>query len=75
VHEWPRWVTDGSVKRQARQAEARAAWRLAGDAWSRERGLGPGGWRELLPPEVRYAVSALGREHIRKGGLVPPWEA
>lgn len=49
-------------------------WRAAGEAWSRAHGLGHSGWRELLPGDVKYAVSSLGRAHIRRGGLVPPWE-
>lgn len=49
-------------------------WRKAGDAWSREHGLGHNGWHDLLDPEVRYAVSSLGRAHARHAGYRPPWE-
>ena len=50
------------------------AWRVAGEEWSRAHGLGPLGWKDLLPEAVRYATSSLGRWHIMKGGLRPPWE-
>jgi hypothetical protein len=53
---------------------ARQAWRAAGDAWSVQHGLGRGEWRALLPGDVKYAVSALGRAHRMHGGLVAPWE-
>ena len=56
------------------QCSPELEWRGAGEAWGREHGLGRGEWRALLAGEVKYAVSALGRAHIRHGGLVPPWE-
>jgi hypothetical protein len=49
-------------------------WAIAGTSWSIEHGHGHTGWKRLLPEDVRYALSALGRVHIRHGGLVPPWE-
>jgi hypothetical protein len=51
-----------------------AEWGAAGETWSKAHGLGHSGWKKLLAEDVRYAVSALGRAHIRHGGLVPPWE-
>ncbi len=50
------------------------AWRNAGEACSRAHGLGPLGWRELLPEPVQYATSSLGRAHIWNGGYRPPWD-
>lgn len=48
-------------------------WRRAGHDWSLAHGHGPNGWLQMLPIDVRYAVSALGRAHRRSGGLRPPW--
>jgi len=54
--------------------DASEAWRRAGEAWSTARGLGGNGWLKYLHPHVWYVVHALGRFHVSRGGLVPPWE-
>lgn len=54
--------------------QAVTAWRAAGDKWAAKRGMAPGAWRALLPADVLYAVSSLGRAHIRHGGLIAPWD-
>lgn len=38
--------------------EAQRAWVAAGQAWSTEHGLGPFGWRDLLPDGVAYWAKA-----------------
>ena len=53
---------------------ASAAWHRAGEAWSKARGLGGNGWLKYLHPHVWYCVHALGRHHVSRGGLIPPWE-
>ena len=52
---------------------ASAAWRRAGEEWSIARGLGGNGWLKFLHPHVWYVVHALGRYHVSRGGLIPPW--
>lgn len=50
-------------------------WRAAAETWSLEHLGNRTGWRDLLPNEVAYAVSSLGRAHARTGvGYRPPWE-
>ena len=54
--------------------DASAAWHRAGEAWAKARGLGGNGWLKYLPEHVWYCVHALGRHHVSRGGLIPPWE-
>ena len=53
--------------------DAAAAWRRAGESWATARGLGGNGWFKYLPDHVFYCVHALGRHHVSRGGLIPPW--
>ncbi len=53
--------------------DASEAWRRAGEAWAKARGLGGNGWFKYLPDHVFYCVHALGRHHVSRGGLIPPW--
>jgi len=53
---------------------ASAAWRRAGEKWSTARGLGGNGWLKYLHPHVEYVTHSLGRFHVSRGGLIPPWE-
>ena len=39
--------------------DASEAWRRAGEAWSKARGLGGNGWLKFLDPHVWYCVHAL----------------
>jgi len=55
--------------------DAMGAWQRAGTAWSKARGLGGNGWFRLLHPHVEYVSHSLGRFHVSRGGLIPPWEA
>ena len=71
----PPWMDDPAGRRQVRTARAQQEWSAAGIAWSRQQGLGDRGWRAMLPPDVAYATSALGRSHARHGDYRPPWEA
>ncbi len=50
------------------------AWRKAGDDWNTAQGLPSRHWHTLLPPEVAYLTTALGRSHVVAGGLGPPWQ-
>ena len=52
---------------------ASAAWRRAGEAWAKARGLGGNGWQKYLHPHVEYVSHSLGRFHVSRGGLIPPW--
>ena len=54
--------------------DAMSAWQRAGTAWSKARGLGGNGWFKLLHPHVEYVTHSLGRFHVSRGGLIPPWE-
>ncbi len=53
--------------------DALNAWQRAGNAWSTARGLGGNGWLKYLHPHVQYVVHSLGRFHVSRGGLIPPW--
>lgn len=58
---------------QVRSA-ALKAWMAAGRAWEARAELPPGQrWHHLLPPDVAYVATALGRSHVIGGGLGPPW--
>ena len=54
--------------------DAMNAWQRAGTEWSKARGLGGNGWFKLLHPHVEYVTHSLGRFHVSRGGLIPPWE-
>ncbi len=54
--------------------DASEAWRRAGEAWAKARGLGGNGWQKFLHPHVEYVTHSLGRFHVSRGGLIPPWE-
>jgi len=54
--------------------EAMNAWQRAGTAWSTARGLGGNGWQKYLHPHIEYVSHSLGRFHVSRGGLIPPWE-
>ena len=54
--------------------DAAAAWRRAGEAWAKARGLGGNGWQKFLHPHVEYVTHSLGRFHVSRGGLIPPWD-
>jgi len=70
----PPWLDDPAGRRQVRTARAQQEWSAAGAAWSVGQGLGDRGWRELLPTEVRYGLSGLGRHRARVDpNYVPPW--
>ena len=58
---WPRYAWAADVGEHARRSKARTAWLAAGRAWSLAHGLGPSRWRQILPSDVAYAESALGR--------------
>jgi len=62
------WTPDSENPRDASEA-----WRRAGEAWSKARGLGGNAWLKYLHPHVFYCVHALGRHHVSRGGLIPPW--
>ncbi len=72
----PSWMDDRTGRDHLRRARALKAWSAAGVDWSRAHDLGDIGWRDLLPADVAYAVSSLGRMHARSGdGYRPPWES
>jgi len=54
--------------------DASAAWHRAGEKWATARGLGGNGWQKFLHPHVEYVTHSLGRFHVSRGGLIPPWE-
>jgi hypothetical protein len=54
--------------------DASAAWHRAGEAWAKARGLGGNGWLKYLHPHIEYVSHSLGRFHVSRGGLIPPWE-
>ena len=58
----------------ANPRDASAAWHRAGEKWSTARGLGGNGWLKYLHPHVEYVTHSLGRFHVSRGGLIPPWE-
>lgn len=59
---------------QHERSAAYGAWCSAGDDWNTAQGLPARDWRTLLPPEVAYLTTALGRSHVIAGGLGPPWQ-
>ena len=69
-----RWADDDEDERED---WASRRWGEAGLEWSKANGYGSTGWRDLLSPEVRYAVSALGRAHKHHAPATypgDPWE-
>lgn len=56
--EHPAWDAPSEYQR-------RRLWVNAGTAWSQANGHGWNGWRSLLPEQVRYDNSALGRAKRR----------
>jgi len=60
-----------SVGERERSA-AYSAWSAAGAEWGKEQGLPASQrWTELLPPELVYVATSLGRAHVIAGGLGP----
>ncbi len=70
----PPWLDDTAGRQLVAEAEAVRSWQAAGERWGAEHGLRHGEWRELLPPDVAYAVSVRGRLHCASGQLKVPWE-
>jgi len=54
-------MRDEDGLRQWRRSTAHRAWLNACEDWWKANGRPVGGWHPLLPEDVRYAVSALGR--------------
>jgi hypothetical protein len=70
----PPWLDDTAGRQLASEAAAVRAWLAAGERWGAAHGLRHGKWRELLPPDVAYAVSVRGRLSRAAGHLIVPWE-
>jgi len=70
----PEDVFGRSVGERERSA-AYSAWSAAGAEWGKQRGLPASQrWTELLPTELHYITTALGRQHVIAGGLQAPWQ-
>jgi len=70
----PEGVFGRSVGERERSA-AYSAWSAAGEEWGKQQGLPASQrWTELLPSELVYLTTALGRSHVVGGGLGPPWQ-
>jgi len=70
----PEDVFGRSVGERERSA-AYSAWSAAGAEWGKQQGLPASQrWTELLPPELVYVATSLGRAHVIAGGLGPPWQ-
>jgi len=63
-----------SVGERERSA-AYSAWSAAGAEWGKQQGLPASQrWSDVLPPELVYVATSLGRAHVIAGGLGPPWQ-